>query len=224
MTDHPHPREASEQVALAWERIGRWLRAHAPASAALLRPPVGEAAIASVEESIGWPLPPALRAWYQLSDGINDPDGAASRWPTAFLPGRQAWYRLDQLQDAYVMQTRDWEREPGRVPVSCVTGDIWHGLYVDARPKEPSYGAMGRWTIELEPELLAPGSAAGWPLETWLSAVADALEQGRCLVEPGGRRVEDMWPALTVCEGLTWVDPHDPRRIPEGRALLDGPR
>lgn len=223
MANQPHLEGPTEQVAVAWGRIEKWLRAHAPASAALLRSPASEDDLASAEESIGLSLPSTLRAWYRLHDGINEPAEDASLWPTAFLPGRQAWYSLDRLEDAYMVQTRDWEREPGHVPFSCVMGDIWHGLYVDARPEEESYGDVGRWTVEYEPEPLAQGSA-GWPLERWMGDVADALEQGRCLVGPGGRRIEDMWPALTVCGGLTWVDPHDARRIPEGRVLLDGPR
>lgn len=222
MADQPPLEELTEQVAVAWGRVERWLRAHAPASAALLRAPASDAALASVEASIGLPLPPALRAWYKLHDGVEDPADGVSWWPVGFLPGQQAWYRLDQLQDAYTVQTRDWERTPGCVPISCVTGDIWHGLYVDARPEEPSYGGLGRWVVDDEPEPLAPGSG-GWSLEAWLVELADALEQGRCLVEPDGRRMDEAWPALTVCGGLTWVDPGEEREVPEGRFLLDGP-
>lgn len=81
----------------------------------------------------------------------------------------------------------------------------WHGLYLDARPDAPSCGCLGRWVVDREPELIADISP-GWPLQEWLTEIADALEQGRCLVELDGRRDEENWPALTVCGGLTWVD------------------
>ncbi|MFJ5049798.1 SMI1/KNR4 family protein [Streptomyces sp. NPDC088719] len=211
------------QATAAWERIEKWLRAHAPASAALLRPAAGEADIAAVEEAIGVTFPPALRAWYRLHDGIGDPEDGKSWWPAGFLPGGQGWYRLGQLQSAYVMHTRDGEREPGRVPISCTPDDMWHGLYLDARPGEPSYGNLGRWVVDREPELI-PESTSGWPLESWLVEIADALEQGRCLVGLDGRRDEDNWPAMTVCGGLTWLAPGEEPELPEGRILLDGPR
>ncbi|MCF2128176.1 SMI1/KNR4 family protein [Strepomyces sp. STD 3.1] len=223
MPDRRNAEEAAAQVTVVWGRIERWLWAHAPTSAALLRPPAGEADIVAVEEAIEVAFPSTLRAWYRLHDGIDDPAAGESWWPAGFLPGHQGWYRLAQLQDAYVTQTRDWEFEPGRIPISCTPDDIWYGRYIDARPDEPSYGSLGRWAADEEPEPL-PTFTSGWPLQAWLTALADALEQGRCLIEPGGRRDAYTWPALTVCGGLTWVDPRDERQVPEGRILLDGPR
>ncbi|MEU6055100.1 SMI1/KNR4 family protein [Streptomyces xanthochromogenes] len=119
----------SEQVLVegAWGRIEAWLEEHAPATAALLRPPASDADIDAVEESIGVVFPPALRAWYRLHDGTDDPGDGKSWWPVAFLPGDQCWYPLKTLQDVYTVQTRDQEREPGRIPISCVVGDTWHG-------------------------------------------------------------------------------------------------
>lgn len=222
MADHRKFESPAEQVVAAWERVENWLRAHAPASAALLRPAAGEVEIAAVEKTIGVAFPPALRAWYGLHDGIDDPADGDSWWPAGFLPGGQGWYRLGQLQGAYVMQTRDWEREPGRIPISCTPDDMWHGLYLDARPDAPSCGCLGRWVVDREPELIAD-SFPGWPLQEWLTEIADALEQGRCLVEPSGRRDEENWPALTVCGGLTWVDPGQEPGLPEGWILLNDP-
>ncbi|MEU5403577.1 SMI1/KNR4 family protein [Streptomyces sp. NPDC005963] len=177
-----------------------------------------------MEEAASVAFPPALRALYRLHDGIDDPGDGKSWWPAGFLPGGQGWYRLEQVRGAYEMQTRDWEREPGRLPITCVPDDMWHGLYVDARPGESSYGCLGEWVVDREPALIPDGSALGWPLEAWLAEIADALEQGRCLVEPDGRRDEDNWPALTGCGGLTWVSPDEEPQAPEGRVLLEGPR
>ncbi|MFB6539314.1 SMI1/KNR4 family protein [Streptomyces noursei] len=209
------------QAEAAWGRIEVWLEDNAPASAALLRPPASDADIAAVEETIGVIFPPALRAWYRRHDGTDDPESGKSWWPAGFLPGNQGWYPLKTLQDVYTVQTRDQEREPGRIPVSCVVGDMWHGLYIDARQDEPSYGNLGRWVADREPELI-PESTVGWPLHAWLAGIADALEQGRCLIEPGGQHDEDTWPALTVCGGLIWVAPDEEPHSPQGRVLLGG--
>ncbi|MFB7191563.1 SMI1/KNR4 family protein [Streptomyces sp. NPDC056230] len=205
----------------AWKRIEGWLVERAPASAALLRPPASDADVDAVQEAIGVVFPPALRAWYKLHDGIDDPGIGKSWWPAGFLPGAQGWYPLETLRDAYTVQIRDQEREPGRIPFSCVVGDMWHGLYVDARLGEPSYGSLGRWFVDREPELLTD-PVAGWPLHAWLSRIADALEQGRCLVGPDGNPDEDTWPALTECGGLVWVAPDEEPHSPPGRVLLGG--
>ncbi|WP_256107872.1 SMI1/KNR4 family protein [Streptomyces sp. ODS05-4] len=215
--------ESVAQVVAAWERVEMWSQAHAPASAALLRPGAGDVEIDAVEAAIGVGLPPPLRAWYRLRDGIDAPGDGQSWWPAGFLPGGQGWYRLAQLESAYVMQTRDWDRTAGLIPISCAPDDMWHGLYIDARPGEPSYGNLGRWVVDREPEPV-PEMTQGWPLHAWLTEIADALEQGRFLIEPDGRPDEDTWPALTVCGGLTWVAPGEEPQVPEGRILLDGPR
>ncbi|MFE6778257.1 SMI1/KNR4 family protein [Streptomyces sp. NPDC057702] len=223
MTGEPNAEESAALVAAAWARVEGWLRAHAPASAALLRPGAGGADIDAVERSTGLVFPPALRAWYGLHDGIDDPEEGKSWWPAGFLPGGQGWYRLSQVESDYVVHTRDWEREPGRIPISSTPGDMRYGRYVDARPNEPSHGNLGRWAADEEPEPI-PTFTSGWPLGAWLTAFADAIEQGRCLIEPDGRRDEYKWPALTVSGGLTWVDPRDDPPAAEIRTLLHGPR
>lgn len=210
------------QVNSAWNRIEKWLHAHAPASAALLRPAANDADIDAVEKTTGVAFPPALRAWYKRHDGIDDPEPGHSGRPAGFLPGDKGWYRLEQVKDAYILHTRHWEREPGRIPISCTPGDIWYGHYIDAREGEPSYGKLGRWACDEEPEPI-PAFTAGWPLGAWLEEIACALELGRCLVRPDGRRDEFDWPVLTVGCGLTWTDPRDPRLFPEGGVLLEGP-
>ncbi|MFD4996785.1 SMI1/KNR4 family protein [Streptomyces buecherae] len=224
MTDERPEEDAVAQVTASWERIERWLCAHAPASADLLRPAASDAEIDAVEEAIGLAFPPSLRVWYRFHDGINVPEPGESWLPAGFLPGVQSWYPLDSVQDAYLVHTRDWEREPGRIPISCVTGDIWHGLYVDARADTSLCGTVGQWIVDHEPGPIPAGSVTGWPLGAWLAACAEAVEQGHCLVEPGGRRDETQWPVLTVCAGLTWVNPLDERHFPEGGTLLRGAR
>ncbi|MFJ9343029.1 hypothetical protein ACIRP0_27585 [Streptomyces sp. NPDC101733] len=123
---------------------------------------------------------------------------------------------------AYDMHTRDWAREPGRIPISCTPGDIWYGRYVDARPEETLFETVGAWAVDEEPEPLAPES--GWPLESWVTELAEALEEGRCMILPDGRRDAYDWPVLTAAGGLIWADPRDERLLPEGGVLLDGPR
>jgi cell wall assembly regulator SMI1 len=49
-----------ERLVAAWGRIEAWLQAHAPASAALLRPSASEADIAAAEAAMGVEFPATL--------------------------------------------------------------------------------------------------------------------------------------------------------------------
>ncbi|MFE7116487.1 SMI1/KNR4 family protein [Streptomyces sp. NPDC057654] len=201
----------------AWGRVEAWLRAYAPASAALLRPPVGEAEIVAAGAAMGVELPAALAAWYRIHDGVDEGHGAG------ILPSGKTMLSLEQLVDEYRTHTEDWEREEGLLPFARTAGDIWAGWYVDARRGAPSYGGLGHWSVDLGDDPYPPASN-GWPLADWLEEMAAALEEGRCLRRPDGVDDRYDWPVLTGSLGLDWVDPRDPRLFPEGMTKLDGPR
>lgn len=211
-----------QRLARAWQRIDSWLTARAPATAALLRPGATDAQIAAVEDVIGVKFPPALRAWYKIHDGANEPAEGESWWAYGFLPGNQDWYRLDEVQSSYVMHTRDWGHEVGLIPITCIRGDIWHGLYIDGRPDEPTYGNLGHWHVEYGTEPL-PADINGWPLSQWFTSVADTLEQGRSMFFPYGKPDQHYHPALAAGGGLTWIEDQDMDQIHEGVTLLEGP-
>ncbi|MFE5842365.1 SMI1/KNR4 family protein [Streptomyces niveus] len=138
------------------------MRVHAPASAALLRPPASAAEIAAAEIAIGRALPPALKTLYQLHDGAfgshsddfeNDheatPPVAAKEWMAAgFLPGNQVWYRLNEMRAQYLHQTLDLGRDPGCLPISNAPGDSWFGRFVGVEEGEPTYGNLGKWAVD----------------------------------------------------------------------------
>ncbi|MEV8312377.1 SMI1/KNR4 family protein [Streptomyces flavidovirens] len=220
MADRRNVEESAAQVTAAWERIEKWLHAHAPASAALLRPAASDADIAAAEAAMGVELPPVLAAWYRIHDGVKE-DAAAD--VAGILPRDKTMLPLEVLVDEYRMRTQEWEREAGILPFARTPGDTWSGWYVDARKGEPSYGNLGEWAVDLGDDPY-PASSHGWPLADWLSELATALEEGRCLRKPDGTDEKYDWPVLTVRGGLTWVDPRDPRVFPEGGILLDGPR
>lgn len=64
----PKQRKAAP-VAKSWKRIEVWLKKHAPAIQAALRPPATEEALQAVEHLIGQPLPPDVRESYLIHDG-----------------------------------------------------------------------------------------------------------------------------------------------------------
>ncbi|MFF3327886.1 SMI1/KNR4 family protein [Streptomyces sp. NPDC002889] len=206
-----------QRVAESWDRIGAWLRVHAPASAALLRPPAGDADIAAAETAMGVELPVVLAAWYRIHDGFGEGFGRG------ILPSDMAMLPLGELVDEYETHTQHWEREPGLVPFARKDGDIWSGWYVDARSGEPSFGGLGHWSVDGGDDPY-PSGTQGWLLADWLTEIAAALEEGRCLHRPDGVDDTYNWPVLTGRGGLTWIDPRDPRLFPEGMIKLDGPR
>ncbi|WP_019631198.1 SMI1/KNR4 family protein [Actinomadura atramentaria] len=209
-----------ERLVAAWGRIESWLRAHAPASGALLRPPAGEADIAAAEAAMGVELPATLAAWYRIHDGVDEdraPSGAARI--AGILPSGKTMLPLDRVVGEYQMRTREWERAAGIVPFARTPGDVWYGWYVDARKGGASYGNLGRWAVD-EADEPYPWPSRGWPLPDWLVEIAAVLEQGRPMRRPDGTENVGDRPAL-YRGGLTWVDPRDLRI---DAVVVDGPR
>ncbi|MEV8361987.1 SMI1/KNR4 family protein [Streptomyces niveus] len=208
------------RVITAWGRIETQMRVHAPASAALLRPPASAAEIAAAEIAIG--RAPALKTLYQLHDGAfgshsddfeNDheatPPVAAKEWMAAgFLPGNQVWYRLNEMRAQYLHQTLDLGRDPGCLPISNAPGDSWFGRFVGVEEGEPTYGNLGKWAVD-DSNSMIPYMTDGWPLPDYLEETAAAVEQGRCLTQPYGCGADtDEHPCLME-GGLGWFNPDE---------------
>lgn len=62
---------ASDELRKPLERIQRWLRANTPKILHALRPPVARGDLATLERTVGGPLPDALKSLYQWHDGID---------------------------------------------------------------------------------------------------------------------------------------------------------
>ncbi|GIH17685.1 SMI1/KNR4 family protein [Rugosimonospora africana] len=165
------------QVEQSWIRIERWLAAHAPRTAATLRPPAAPAAIAESQRTIGVTFSDDLIASLLRHDGCTH-DDASFR-----LPGD---YRLMPVADI----VPDWRIKTDALAQTDtdrrLLGSYWHpgwipfadtnavdALVVDCRPG----GAPGAVGTHLKGD--------GTHFGTWtsvgalLAEVADALERRR---------------------------------------------
>jgi cell wall assembly regulator SMI1 len=61
----------ADEVDDLWRSIMEWLRSHAPATAAGIRPPATDAALSSVIAALERPLPADLQRWWRLADGMT---------------------------------------------------------------------------------------------------------------------------------------------------------
>jgi len=68
------PEQVTARVDRAWARIETWLKAHAPVSAASLRPPADDEAIADAQRRVGVRLPAELVASLRRHDGVDQED------------------------------------------------------------------------------------------------------------------------------------------------------
>jgi hypothetical protein len=166
------------EVADAWHRITRWLRRNAPDSHAALRPGAGSEAIASLERSLGMPVPIGLRVLWLLTAGD---DGSGGR---GCLPGNRALMTLDAVAAFHRLKTDDLARHDalnaGRprderitawkatwIPVVALgPSDSTSGLYLDTET-----GYLGPWSRYNE----GPGDELD-TLVTYLEETADMLE------------------------------------------------
>lgn len=64
-----HEYREAAPVAQSWTRIEAWFAEHLPDALATLRPPASEVDLENLEERIGCPLPPDVRASYLIHDG-----------------------------------------------------------------------------------------------------------------------------------------------------------
>ncbi|MFI0372647.1 SMI1/KNR4 family protein [Actinomadura sp. 1N219] len=216
MSDHA---DGVERLAAAWSRIETWLRAHAPASAALLRPPAGDADLAAAEAAMGVALPPTLAAWYRIHDGVDEERTLDTAEVAGILPSNKTMLPLDKLVAEYRTHTQDWDdREAGILPFARTAGDTWYGWYADAREGEPTYGTLGSWAVD-EADEPYPGRSDAWSLPDWLTEIAAVLEEGRPMRLPNGTELPGDRPALHQ-NGLTWVNPE----YPHSAVVLVGPR
>ncbi|WP_327236226.1 hypothetical protein OG349_21960 [Streptomyces sp. NBC_01317] len=160
------------EVKDAWQRVTHWLRRHAPASHAALRPGADPTTLTALEHHLGTPIPPALRALWSLTAGD---DGVGGR---GCLPGNRALMTLDAVAESYrhrMDTTRAHRPEYDRftawratwIPVvSLSPADSTSGLYLDTET-----GFLGGWSRYDEP----PADELD-TLVTYLEEAADMLQ------------------------------------------------
>ncbi|MEE1930331.1 SMI1/KNR4 family protein [Streptomyces sp. TRM 70351] len=167
-----------------WARILRWVRAHAPESAAALRPPATQEEIDRLSESLGTGLPEALRAWLSISNGstVKDEKEPIPGGGTALLPHPDsalfpdgcvflgceeiAREHADYLHIAEDMGDEDYWK-PQWIPVVQLS-DVPEGLLIDAET-----GGMMSFAEGSTPD------AFPFSLGEILRSMADVLETGQ---------------------------------------------
>ncbi|MFI6469835.1 SMI1/KNR4 family protein [Streptomyces sp. NPDC050516] len=170
------------QVPDAWPRIEGWLREHAPATYAALRPRATQEQINAVEHALGFAVPVELRTLWGLVSGGNVKGRGPWRDNRALMDLDQVirQYRLKMEIQAGLNEDHEkfarleedraiaWQRL--WIPVfSFGADDTVHGTFLDA-----GNGLMWKWTREayIPPSDNDPQDS----IVTYLEDLADALE------------------------------------------------
>jgi cell wall assembly regulator SMI1 len=186
-------------VSSSWQRIDAWLATHAPASLALLNPPVTEEDLESAQRVVGVDFPAELSESLRCHDGLK-------RW-TNLMPDKpplsardiaQLWEECMEIQQDLGEDTdRNADGSPAQEP-------WWHPLWIpwaeldgDAQVIDLRPGAgYGRLGMTFHDDCgVSPGSS--WSgLAAYLHDVARALHLG------GG--VRGGYPFLMATGELWW--------------------
>ncbi|MDT0442414.1 SMI1/KNR4 family protein [Streptomyces johnsoniae] len=210
-------------VDVSWTRIDTWLARHAPASAALLRPPARQADIEAAERRLGLAFTPDLVASLRCHDGTEEHAGAP------VLGSYGPFASLDHLvRDAELLRSVDADLPPApgmrgldeelaafwrREWLLITRGIGWEaqdGLFLTLRDGE-YHGRIGRYFNED-----APSFTSWMSLRHLLAAFADSLERRL----PIGRKMPVTHEGRLLWDDETRVIPHP--RSPLALAGADG--
>lgn len=175
----PRPEEiAVRQVTDAWQRIETWLRVHAPASYASLKPGASQEEINSAERALGVRIPADLKALWALHDGARTVHGEAFLMDNARLMGIAQVVELH----GYWGKNYDFRDDPDKpsdlwdhrwIPVCSLGEHSWAtGLYLDAGTgelwswdehanRQVEYESLTSYLEEMVDALEAPGLFTG---------------------------------------------------------------
>ncbi|GLX07580.1 SMI1/KNR4 family protein [Microbispora sp. NBRC 16548] len=207
----PDPAIAA-RVNQAWDRIERWLGAHASATLRKLEFGAGPQALAGWEANHGRRLPDDLYASYLRHDGADGNLGEGFQLPPSY--GLLGLFDIDSFNWS---NCQDLVME-GDLDAADPEDGRWHGSFLsigsDGRGRElfvePRTGRVGEATSEEKLEYDGP---MGWPSHVaMLEALAGALERGAAL--------RDWYPVVTAGCELRWAE--DPAPVRPGCA--GGPR
>lgn len=176
-----------DEVISAWERIVRWLRKHAPASAEALRPGATGEEISRLNERLGFEIPDVLEAWLRLNNGSTSKDTTqplpGGGWrvdphiDSLVLPGNYAFRSCEEIWNKYRFYLRSAEEmgdeeywKPSWIPVAEAF-DSPDGLIVVAEDSAPDAPLL-RFAEYYHPSPYLPS------LSGYLVSVADLLEHG----------------------------------------------
>jgi cell wall assembly regulator SMI1 len=180
-------------VTEAWTRIAGWLHQYTPRSGALLAGPAAADLIEAAEAQVGVAFPAELVESLRRHDGLTEhanllPEAA----PLALRHiVEQYEIRMDIAPDVDGFTVHEPSAEPWWHELWLPFGDAGHGLQViDMRP------GPGRGRLGMAPTSNPADFADAWPsLTAYLTAVADALEQGGAVGEwhPYVAEDETLW-------------------------------
>ncbi|MEU0742328.1 SMI1/KNR4 family protein [Streptomyces sp. NPDC006134] len=189
----------------AWGRCEAWLFAHSPIDHAALRPPATAEEIASLEEQLGFPLHPQLRALLEHHDGVMEYPEATNHDAGAFLPVGYRLSSTDRIASQHQWLVAEAEMIAGIgggeadpyghahrwVPFAqSIDGGI---VFVDHHPG-PAYG-----------HVYEMGIGSGCDAVVWASSLTELFEElGACLE------------TAAPFQG-TWPTPHE---LPSGHFCL----
>ncbi|GAA4197614.1 SMI1/KNR4 family protein [Microbispora amethystogenes] len=192
------------RVNQAWDRIERWLGAHASATLRRLEFGTGPQDLARWEATRGRRLPDDLYASYLRHNGADGNLGSGFQLPMSY--GLLGLYDIDQVNSGRCLPLVLWGDREGADPEH----GKWHGSLLavgsDSRGRnlfvEPRTGRVGEASRR---ERLAYDGPMGWPsYVAMLEALAGALEPGGAL-----RR---WYPVVTVGCELRWAEHPAPLR------------
>ncbi|OPG09985.1 SMI1/KNR4 family protein, partial [Microbispora sp. GKU 823] len=186
------------RVNQAWDRIERWLGAHASATLRQLKFGAGPQDLARWEATHGRRLPDDLYASYLRHDGADGNLGAGFRLPRSYglLGVSDIDYVNGSKCEDLVMRGDPDAADPEH--------GVWHGSLLaigsDAGGRElfvePRTGRVGEASWQ---EKLKHDGPMGWPSHAaMLEALAGALERGAAL--------RDWYPVVTAGCELRWAE------------------
>ena len=180
------------RVNAAWDRIERWLAAHAPSAHASLRPPAPPERIAALQARMSVAFPADLVASLGRHDGVAAADGFS-------LPSFYRPLPVDQIVSdwegtctvlANAPGGDDWWWHPAFVPFAAASDGGC--LLVDQRPG--GHGRVG----EFYPE-------DGTGFERWPGSIAELLEGVALTLESGEPYLKWYRPVVNADGRLEWA-------------------
>ncbi|RSN52909.1 glucan synthase [Amycolatopsis sp. WAC 04182] len=192
----PVPAATTRRVNAAWDRVERWLKTHAPTTAASLRPPATFARIAQTQRETGVPLPAELVAFLLRHDGVSGVGESFALPPFHHLASTETIASQAKVM-CEVLISSGWDDSVGSwwhgrfVPVAVDGGG--DGLFLDQRT---GTGRLGDWNHE--------GSVS---FDHRPATLTELLEQTATALETGGPADGGYRPVVTGNRALDWEFP-----------------
>jgi hypothetical protein len=169
----PVSRQVRQAVGKQWRRVERWLKAKAPRTHALLRPPAKARTIAIAEAQMGVRFPDGLRASLLRHNGASGPHLTGFGMPDGTATGSRL-LGVREIRDEWRAHCRAPEFSPP------AEGEAWHGRLIPFGSglghfmvADTEGGSIGRYSPE------EGARFDGSSYYAVLKSAADAMEKGK---------------------------------------------